>query len=88
MTNKEKIELVNKLLLEVLIDNQDNEIDYHDDLENLQHVIINVIVDYWYTHLEPDIFQNSNGVEPDEYLKVEEYDFNNNFEFETLKEPK
>jgi hypothetical protein len=88
MTNKEKIELVNKLLLEVFIDNQEKEIDYYVDLENLKQVIINVIVDYWYTYLEPDIFQNHNGVEPDEHLKVEEYDFNFDYEFETLTEPK
>jgi hypothetical protein len=76
MTNKEKIELVNRLLIEVKTD-ECNEENYNESsFRFLEHTPSCLVVDYWYNHLEPQIFvSEKTGLEIDEHLNVEEYRF-------------
>ena len=73
MTNQEKIEEVNRLLMEVA--RCENENYNESSFRFLEISPVCLVVDWWYTHLEPKIFINEQGEEIDEYLNVEEYKF-------------
>lgn len=76
MNNKEKIQLANKLLLEVIINNRNN--DLEDDLgfDKINHKVKTTIVKNWYLHGMPEIFMNADGEEIDEFLDTTEMPFN------------
>ena len=72
MTNKDKIQLANKLLKEVIIDNHKNEINYDEQFDEFNKSILWVIANYWYLHDMPIIFADENGCEIDEWYTFKE----------------
>ena len=79
MNNKDKIQLANKLLLEVIINNRNN--DLEDDLgfDKLNNKVKTTIVKHWYLHSMSEVFINADGEEIDEFLDTTEMPFNYNF---------
>jgi hypothetical protein len=53
MTNLEKIEKVNKILIEVI---KDEEYQEESSLVGLKDVVLSIVADYWLTVREPEIF--------------------------------
>jgi hypothetical protein len=56
MTNLEKIEKVNKILIEVI---KDEEYQEESSLVGLKDVVLSIVADYWLTVREPEIFMEN-----------------------------
>ena len=69
MTNSEKIKKVNELLIEVIKD-EENQND--SSLSGLKDVVLSILVDYWHSVREPEIFMESVDIEIDELIGSEE----------------
>ena len=78
MNNKDKIQLANNLLLEVITNNRNN--DLEDDLgfDKLNHKVKTTIVKHWYLYGMSEVFINADGEEIDEFLDTTEMPFNYN----------
>lgn len=63
MTNSEKIKKVNELLIEVI---KDEENQNETSLSGLKDVVLSILVDYWHSVREPEIFMDCSEVENEE----------------------
>ena len=64
MTNLEKINEVNKLLIEVI---KDEEQQAESSLSGLKDVVLSILADYWLNVKEPEIFMANTEIEIDEF---------------------
>jgi hypothetical protein len=69
MTNLEKIKKVNELLIEVI---KDEEHHNESSLVGLKDVVLSILVEYWHTEREPEIFMENAMIEIDEILNGNE----------------
>jgi hypothetical protein len=56
MTNSEKIKKVNEILIEVIKDEEDQ---VESSFIGLKDVVLSILVDYWLTIREPEIFMEN-----------------------------
>jgi len=74
-THQEVLE-INKTLKEVfrseekLLENGNES-----SLMRLEDCVLEMLVNYWYNYRDKKVFTDENGIEIDEYLNVEEYQF-------------
>jgi len=76
MTNEQKIKQAEQLIKEVLIDEQKMNNGNDTSLKEMSKDIVDSIVKHWYCYREPEIFISEGGLEIDEFLNVEEYEYN------------
>lgn len=62
MTNSEKINKVNELLIEVIKD-EENQIE--SSFKGMKDVVLSILADYWHNEREPEIFMENVLVEID-----------------------
>jgi hypothetical protein len=56
MTNSEKINKVNELLIEVI---KDEENQLESSFKGMKDVVLSILAEYWHTEREPEIFMDN-----------------------------